>query len=121
VAAGPVFKKKITWLRSDSNKKAVPVAIPVSMFKIVVRKTADDQWDVLGFVFPQVHKTYAKAPFDSARFFKSVAEIERLTGQRFLSGVPNAEQIKQKEATRLWPVSKSDFDTGCDKQKTDVN
>lgn len=121
VVAGPVFKKNaaITWLRSDSTK-AVPVAIPPSNFKIVARKTGD-QWDLLAFVYPQTHKSYAKAPFDPEIWLKSVADIEQMTGEKFLSGLPNAAQLKQKTANKLWPVSKSDFDTGCAKQKADVN
>ena len=121
VAAGPVFRKgkPITWLRSDSNKKAVPVAIPVAMFKIVARNDGG-QWQVLGFVYPQKHKSYAKVPYDPEIFFKSVADIEQLTGEHFLSGLPNADQLKQKMPDKLWPVAATDFDTGCKGQKTDV-
>jgi endonuclease G, mitochondrial len=122
MVAGPVYTKNkpITWLRSDNNRMALPVAIPPSEFKIVVRKQGD-QWDVLAFVYPQTHKTYAKAPFDPEIFLKSVADIEQMTGEKFLSGLPNAAQLKQKIADKLWPVAKSDFDTGCSKQKADVN
>ena len=122
VVAGPVFKKnkRIIWLRSDNHKKAVPVAIPVGIFKIVVRKQGD-QWDVLAFVYPQTHKTYAKAPFDPEVWLKSVADIEQMTGEKFLSGLPNAAQLKRKTAEKIWPVSESDFDAGCAKQKADVN
>ncbi|HEY1472771.1 MAG TPA: DNA/RNA non-specific endonuclease [Pseudolabrys sp.] len=122
VIAGPVFKKKkaITWLRSDINKKAVRVAIPDNNFKIVARKT-DGQWDVLAFVYPQKHKSYAKGPFDPEIWLKSVADIEQMTGAKFLTDLPNAASLEQKTADKLWPVSKSDFDTGCDKQKADVN
>lgn len=121
VIAGPVFKKNkpISWLRSDNHKKAVPVAIPVSIFKIVLRKQGN-QWDVLAFVYPQTNKTYNKAPFDPEIFFKSVADIEQMTGEHFLSGLPNADQLRQKTPEKLWPVAKSDFDIGCDKQKVDV-
>jgi endonuclease G len=121
VVAGPVFKKNaaIKWLRSDSDKKAVPVAIPPSNFKIVARKTGD-QWDVLAFVYPQTNKTYAKGPFDPEIFLKSVADIEQMTGETFLSGLPNAAQLKQKTADKIWTVAKADFDTGCAKQKADV-
>ena len=121
IVAGPVFKKTsaITWLRSDNNKKVVPVAIPPSEFKIVARKTGD-QWDVLAFVYPQNHKTYAKGPFDPEIWFKSVADIEQMTGEEFLSGLPNSAQLKAKTADKLWPVAKSDYDTGCAKQATDV-
>lgn len=121
VVAGPVFKKNrpIVWMRSDNNKKAMAVAIPPGEFKIVARKTGE-QWDVLAFVYPQNHKSYAKAPFDPEIWLKSVADIEQLTGEQFLSGVPNAAQIKAKPAEKLWPVAKSDFDSGCAKQQADV-
>lgn len=122
VIAGPVFKKgrPITWLKSDSNKKALPVAIPVGVFKIVLRKDGG-QWDVLSFVYPQTHKTYAKSPYDPEIWFKSVADIEQMTGERFLSGLPNADAIKEKMPEKLWPVAKSDYDQrGCKPQMTDV-
>jgi endonuclease G len=121
VVAGPIFKKgrPITWLHSDINRKALPVAIPVAEFKIVARKRGD-VWDVLGFVYPQTNRSYAKGPFDPAKWFKSVADIEQLTGQHFLPGVPNAAQIKAVQPSGLWPVSKSDFDAGCNQYKADV-
>jgi endonuclease G len=121
IVAGPVFEKnkKIIWMRSDNHKKAAPVAVPPKGFKIVARRTGN-QWEVLSFVYPQTHKTYAKAPFDPAVWFKSVAEIERMTGQKFLTGLPNGDALKNNEAEKLWPVAKSDFDTGCKKQAADV-
>ena len=121
VVAGPVFDKNkpISWMRSDNHKKAVPVAIPPNEFKIVVRKNCA-QWEVLSFLYPQSHKTYAKGPFDPEIWFKSVAEIERMTGLKLLAGLPNADALKANEAEKLWPVAKSDFDTGCNKQAADV-
>ena len=122
VVAGPVFKKNgpVTWLRSDKNKKAMPVAIPVGIFKIVARKQ-NDRWEVLGFVYPQRHRTYAKGPYDPAVWFKSVAEIERMTGNQFLAGIPNGTALKANEAEKLWPVAQADFDDpACKAQKTDV-
>ena len=121
VVAGPVFDKNkpISWMRSDNHKKAVPVAIPPNEFKIVVRKNGA-QWEVLSFHYPQSHKTYAKGPFDPEIWFKSVAEIERMTGLKLLAGLPNADALKANEAEKLWPVAKSDFDTGCNKQAADV-
>ncbi|HEY4981864.1 MAG TPA: DNA/RNA non-specific endonuclease [Pseudolabrys sp.] len=121
VIAGPVFKKNhpIVWLRSDKNKKALPVAIPVGIFKIVVRKDGD-QWDVLAFIYPQNHKSYQKGPYDPEVWLKSVADIEQLTGEQFLSGLPNAAQLKQKTAEKIWPVAKSDFDDpACKSQRAD--
>lgn len=121
VIAEPVFKKNhpIVWLRSDKNKKALPVAIPVGIFKIVVRKDGD-QWDVLAFIYPQNHKSYQKGPYDPEVWLKSVADIEQLTGEQFLSGLPNAAQLKQKTAEKIWPVAKSDFDDpACKSQRAD--
>jgi DNA/RNA endonuclease G (NUC1) len=121
VVAGPVFKRNrtISWLRSDAHKKAMPVAIPFGIFKVIARKD-DDGWHLLSFVYPQTNRTYRKGPFDPEVFFKSVADIEQITGERFLSGIPDGNQLKQVTPEKLWPVSKSDFDSGCDKQKVDV-
>lgn len=122
VIAGPVFKrgKPIVWLRSDSNKKALPVAIPVGIFKIVMKKSAGGQWEALAFIYPQTHKKYRKGPYDPGVWLKSVAEIERVTGESFLSGLPNASDIKPNPALKIWPVAATDFDSGCKSQKADV-
>jgi DNA/RNA endonuclease G (NUC1) len=121
VVAGPVFNKtgKVTWLRSDNKKKVTPVAIPPREFKIVLRKDGE-QWDALAFVYPQQHKTYAKGPYDPEIWLKSVADIEQLTGEEFMAGLPNGAALKTKAAAKIWPVAKSDFDTGCKKQAADV-
>lgn len=123
VVAGPVFRKNkpVTWLRSDNKQKnVVPVAIPVAMFKIVARKDGD-RWETLAFVYPQKHKSYSKGPFDPEVWFKSVADIEQMTGEQFLSGLPDAADLKKKTANKLWPVAATDFDPGCKSQKADVN
>jgi endonuclease G, mitochondrial len=123
IVAGPVFKKNapFKWLHSDKNRKAVAVAIPPFEFKIVLRKTAGN-WDALAFVYPQNHPSYQKGPFDPEMWFKSVADIEQMTGEHFLTGIPNAAALKQKTADKLWPVAQSDFDMpACRAQKTDVH
>lgn len=122
VVAGPIFgkNKPITFLKSDANKKALPVAIPVSMFKIVARKEPGGDLAVLGFIYPQTHKSYAKGPFDPGRFMHTIAEIERLTGEEFLSGVPNSTALKNQTGVKLWSVAATDFDTGCKSQKATV-
>lgn len=121
VVAGPVFKKgrPITWLRSDSNKKALPVAIPVGAYKIVARKQGND-WLVLGFIYPQTHKSYAKGPFDPEVWLKSVTDIEKMTGETLLPDIANTSPAKTVMADKLWPVAKSDFDTGCKQQAAEV-
>ena len=43
------------------------------------------------------HKSHAKGPYDPELWFKSVADIEQLTGEQFLSGLPNAAQLKQSD------------------------
>jgi endonuclease G len=121
VIAGPVFRKNkpIVWLKSDANKKALPVAIPVAMYKIVARKQGG-QWAVLGFIYPQTHPSYSKRPYDPGRFMHMVAEIERLTGEEFLSGIANAAELKNQSDAKLWSVASSDFDPGCASQKATV-
>ena len=48
-------------------------------------------------------------------------EIERMTGDEFLTELGNdAQALKQKEPTKLWPVAKTDFDDGCKAQRADV-
>ena len=121
VMTGPIFKKgRVAWLRSDSNKRATPVAIPSSLFKIVLRNS-NGHWEALSFVMPQTHRTYRKGPFDPAVWFKSVAEIERMTGERFFMNLGEAVlESKQQEPTQLWSASEAHFDPGCKNQKTNI-
>jgi len=122
VIAGPIFRKNkpVTFLKSDANKNALPVAIPVAMFKIVVRRPLNEEPLALGFIYPQTHPSYAKGPFDPGRFMQTIAEIERLTGEEFLAGLPNASALKTQSGAKLWPVAASDFDEGCKSQKATV-
>jgi hypothetical protein len=50
----------------------------------------------------------------------TIAEIERLSGEEFLSGLPDAAALKKQSGVKLWPVASSDFDPGCASQKADV-
>ena len=49
-----------------------------------------------------------------------IAEIERLTGEEFLEGLPNAAALKKQSGVKLWRVASSDFDPGCKSQKATV-
>lgn len=121
VIAGPVYTKdKFTWLKSDSMKKAMPVAIPDSMYKIVARKQQDGSWAALGFIYPQTHPSYSKGPYDPGKFVQDIAEIERLTGEEFLTRLPNGDALKRQSGAKLWSLASSDFDPGCKSQKADV-
>ena len=122
VIAGPVYAKDkpIAWLRSDSMKKALPVAIPISMYKIVARKQQDGSWAALGFIYPQTHPSYSHGPYDPGKFLQDIEEIERLTGEEFLTGIPGAAALKHQPGVKLWSVASSDFDPGCKSQKADV-
>jgi endonuclease G len=124
VITGPVFKRKrpTAWLTSNSNKGTVPVAIPISMFKIVMKRNSAGDFEALGFSMPQAHRTYQKkGPWDPAVWFKSISEIERMTGQEFLLGAPGiTQEVKDQEPTKLWPVAKTDFSSGCKGQRIDV-
>ena len=51
---------------------------------------------------------------------QTIAEIERLTGEEFLSGVPNSADLKNQTGVKLWSVAANDFDTGCKTQKANV-
>lgn len=123
VVTGPVMGTgRVAWLRSDSNRKALPVAVPKSMFKIVLKKNSAGGWDMLSFVMPQTHASYQKkGKFDPAKWFKSISEIERMTRGEFLMAASAAERdAKTREPTKLWPADESDFDPGCKSQSTKI-
>lgn len=123
VVAGPVFihGHATDWLKSDTKKKALPVAIPEALFKIVVKKSKTGRWDTLAFVYPQEHKSYKKGPWNEMDRLTSIAQIERLTNEEFFPG--SAEELseaKNKVAAKLWSVRKDAFDTGCKKMAKDI-
>jgi DNA/RNA endonuclease G (NUC1) len=113
IISGPIFThtRPVSWLKSDINHRALAVAIPDEIFKIVVRRDSQSSWDALAFVYPQDDPSYRVRPFDPERWLTSVAQVELLSGQRMFpqGDLANKDQI----ASRLWRVDKDDFDTGC--------
>ncbi|HEX6692844.1 MAG TPA: DNA/RNA non-specific endonuclease [Burkholderiales bacterium] len=124
VVTGPIFVngKPTRWLKSDNHKKALAVAIPDSLFKIVVRKAKDDAWEVLAFIYPQEHDAYRQPkPWDEATYLTSVAQIEKLTEEQFFVGrADKTTPPKSKASKRVWPVKKESYDTGCKPMAKDI-
>ena len=123
VIAGPIFVSghPSKWLKSDMNKKALPVAIPTMLFKIVVRKAVDGSWIALAFIYPQEDSSYKKRPWHESDRLTSVAQIEKLTGETFFVDQSVKVSPPEKEtAERLWPIKKDYFDTGCRSMAKDI-
>ncbi len=117
VVSGPVFLqgRPTHWLR-EPGRKALKVAIPDALFKIVARKDETGAWDALAFVYPQDHPSYRKGPFRPSAWLASVARIEHLTGQRFFTDAGgDTANLKKRVATAAWPVAPADYDQGCKK------
>ncbi len=124
VVAGPIFTNghPIHWLKSDSSKKALAVAIPDSLFKIVARKAKDGSWNVLAFIYPQEHDNYKKKkPWNEADYLTSVAQIEMLTDEQFFV-IKSDKTVppKSKASQKIWPVKKDSYDTGCKSMAKDI-
>jgi DNA/RNA endonuclease G (NUC1) len=116
VLTGPVFTrgKPAQWLRSDSDRKALPVAVSDSLFKIVFKKGPKGDWEMLAFIYPQEDRSYRKGPWNPAVWLTSVSQIERLTRQEFLVSLANGESGKKDQvAAGLWSTRKQSFDPGC--------
>jgi len=124
VVTGPIFVngQPTRWLKSDNHKKALAVAIPDSLFKIVVRKTKADAWEVLAFIYPQEHDSYRKPkPWDEATYLTSVAQIEKLTEEQFFVGkADKTTPPKNKASKKVWPVKKESYDSGCKPMAKDI-
>jgi endonuclease G len=116
VIAGPIFvDDKPQWLKSDKNKSAIPVAIPDSLFKVVVKKSEEGAGlDVLGFIYKQKDARYATGPWDPLDYVVSIEHIEQLTQVEFFPGnAAFASDMRHRVATEIWEVEKKNFDPSC--------
>lgn len=107
IVDGPVFEpqknKPNAWL-GEPEKGEMAIAIPTSLFKIVIHDTDDpNRPAVLAFIYPQ--DVEGSAPFDHKPFMTSVDKIEEKTGLDFLTSLPDdiEKEIERKETTALWP------------------
>jgi DNA/RNA endonuclease G (NUC1) len=105
VVTGPILngKKPKKWL---GEKDEIPVAIPDSFFKIVIKENSApgmaNRPDVLAFIFP--NKSIPKKAADHEKYLKSVDEVEAKTGLDFLRKLPAADQavVEAVKAKALW-------------------
>jgi DNA/RNA endonuclease G (NUC1) len=113
IVSGPIYDDEhtIEWLTSDKYKKALPVAIPAALFKIVARKGETGRWEALAFVYPQKDKRYGERPFKPSEFLASIADIERRTGGKFFPAKDGI--VKTEKANELWQAEEGDFDASC--------
>ncbi|KAL9950873.1 hypothetical protein ACROYT_G043443 [Oculina patagonica] len=103
------------WLKNDSNS----VAIPTHYYKIIVRcdtskkpyykvPGCEGRLDVISFILPHLRKRPCSLFQSSSKYFLEntarVRDIELLTGIKFFSGLPPAEQarIKTISPVELW-------------------
>ena len=130
IVVGPVFEKgKPIGFIGERAKGEVPVAVPHSMFKVVVRELADGEIAALAFLFAQQYtegsdgqprptETWVNCSkargqnhvYDHRSRLRSVAEIEDLTGLVFFPNAVNREQVKSETPANLWPVAKKYWD-----------
>jgi DNA/RNA endonuclease G (NUC1) len=117
IVVGPVLNRSRPrqWL-GEPEKGERRSAIPDALFKVVAREGDDPHRPkVLGFVYPQEDRAYAKPPYPHERFLVSLDSIEELTGLDFLTSLPEGVQ-RELESVRpreLWPVEARFFDAGC--------
>ena len=117
IVTGPIFLSGAPnrWI-GETSKGELPVAVPDALFKIVIREIPESpSIDVLAFVYPQDHPSYAKRPWNHAAWLTTVDKIERLTGLDFLATLPKEAQqkLERRKAKTLWPYKAGDFDPGC--------
>ena len=134
IIAGSVFEKdRPIGFIGEVSKGEVPVAVPHSLFKIVVREVGDGKVAALGFLFTQDYKEGTDGQprpteewvncnkaqgqehiYDHRSRLKTVADIEVLTGLSFFPDAINREHARKETPTKLWPVAKKYWDqNGC--------
>lgn len=107
VIAGPVFKtgdldkgKHI----GEAKNNEVLVAVPESLFKIIVRH-GKGRTETLAFIYPQdVGRNPKGTPYDHTLYMTSIDDIERLTGFDFVFPDTRPNGLESKTAKALWPI-----------------
>ncbi|MGJ8514363.1 hypothetical protein R84981_002289 [Carnimonas sp. R-84981] len=111
VITGPVYTANGQWLPSCLNAQhqlitlPVCVSIPQAFYKIVVVPGRQGEpAKALAFLMPQ--QVQGNEPLD--RYLVPIATIERLTGLRFFSDLPAAQQhrLKHDVDTRGWQLER---------------
>jgi DNA/RNA endonuclease G (NUC1) len=116
IITGPAFTsgRPRAWLAEPGRPKALPVAIPDALFKVVARRT-EQGWTGLAFLYPQEDATYFdKGPWDPAKWLVSLTQVSLLTGIEFFSGAAVAPD-KSNSPPALWPLGREDLDPACQK------
>jgi DNA/RNA endonuclease G (NUC1) len=117
ILTGPVFRQGYPsqWLESDARSKAMALAIPDELFKIVARRDAPaGPWLTQAFIYPQEDQSYyGKGPWDPKKRLSSIGQIERLTGLSIFPDVPDDDPAKSGVPDSLWLANEDDFDKSC--------
>jgi len=98
-------KTPSAWV-GEPTKREMLVAVPDSLFKIVIRDSDDpSRPDVLAFVYPQYDVGYAGSPYNHARYLRSVDHVEAVTGLDLLTALPDQDEaiVEGARALALWP------------------
>ncbi len=113
--AGPVFQtgSPQNWLK-EKGRPAQPVAIPDSLFKIVLRKDRGN-WEALSFIMPQQDDRYGLGAkrWNLLDWATSIDQIERITRQKFLTELDANAPVRMARTTKLWALNRADFDPPC--------
>lgn len=105
IITGPIFDDRASPTRWLGEKGEVKVAIPDSLFKIVIKESDDENRpDVLAFIYEQTGRGYRRGPFDHTKYLRSVREIEQQTGLDFFTALTRGDQdaIERIRQTALW-------------------
>lgn len=134
IIAGPVFEKGETiGFIGEGAKGEVPVAVPHSIFKVVVREIGGGGVAALAFLFSQHYEEGADGQprpkenwincnkakrknyvYDHRPRLRTVAEIEVLTGLSFFPEAANRKEARRERPTALWRVPINFWDPkGC--------
>jgi DNA/RNA endonuclease G (NUC1) len=114
VITGPIFinGRPTEWLRSDNRPRALPVAVPDALFKVILRNEGD-KWESLAFIYPQDDPSYRRGPWNPAKWLTSVAQVEKLAGIKVRPTDAAFKASKVKIPERIWHVERENFDPSC--------
>ncbi len=106
VIAGPIFENgdldEIGYI-GEAQDNELPVAIPHSLFKIIIREN-QGRIEAMAFIYPQdVSKHPKGSPYDHTAFLTSIDDIEHHTGFDFVIPDAKRDNMEAKISRTLWP------------------
>ncbi|TAD89740.1 MAG: DNA/RNA non-specific endonuclease [Alphaproteobacteria bacterium] len=115
VITGPVFSAAgLPATLATGRGRGPAVAVPDHLFKLVVRQANHGAgWQVLAFILPQHHTSYADRSWVLEQFRVSLNEVRWQVPATLLPTIAWNDPVASDRDSPLWDVERAEFDPAC--------